>query len=291
MTNGLSTDAFAFLNINHPLCAWDTYRGALVCPPNERGFISVWSAEIMRTGDPARLNRELVLEHFRLAHHNHKISRLRGIFCFLDKSSAERACSWATGPRSHFRPEYLAALHLGDADPRRDRLDANWISYAPIDEDGKILEFDWIDRYWRGEAFPGRDPIWETLIDGRATVLGTILREHAYAVIKKNFPDSLMFLELGRLAAWVGSDLGNVCGFLREDGSDVILEYYQDMRDASNPAFLKKLEELMRSGHPINSGDMAPHIAQDSFGKTMDLRPFSFRRPKLEMPYPRSKSS
>jgi hypothetical protein len=169
----LSTDAFAFLNINHPLCAWATYRGSLVCAPAEPGFVSVWSAGIMRADDPARLNRELVLEAFRRSYYSERISRLRGIFCFLDIVSAERACSWSGSVRSHFRPEYLAELHLGEAAFKRDRLDANWITHAPVDKDGNIVEFKWIHRYWEGEAYPDEDPIWETLIDGKTIVLGT----------------------------------------------------------------------------------------------------------------------
>jgi hypothetical protein len=58
-----------------------------------------------------------------------------------------------------------------------------------------------------------------------------------------------------------------------------------DMIDAEDPAFLAKLEKLKQSGHPINYADMGPHIANDSFGKTMDLAPFGFRRPRSAMPY------
>jgi hypothetical protein len=257
-----------------------TYRGSLVCPPKERGFVSVWFAETIRTKDPVRIRRELILEQVRQERYDHRISRLRGIFCFLDLASAEKACSWARGLRSHFRPEYLTELHLGEADRRQDKLDANWISFAAQKIDALTSDFDWIHRYWCGEPYPGREPIWETIIDGRACVLGTVLRERAYALIKRQFPDTLMFLEIARLAAWIGSDLGNICGFLREENTNVVLEYCQEMRDANNPKFLKKLEDLKNSGHPINWGDMAPHIANDSFGKTMDLRPFGFRSPK-----------
>lgn len=289
--SGLSTDAFAFLNINHPLTSWATYRGSLVSAPTEPGFVSVWSAGMMRADDPARLSRELALESFRQAHYSGKISRLRGMFCFLDIASAERACSWSGSPRSHFRPEYLAELHLGEAGPRRDRFDANWIPRAPVDNNGNMTEFEWIHRYWNGEAYPDDEPIWETLIDGRAVVLGTSLRERAYARIKSRFPDSLLLLEVARQAAWVGSDLGNVCGYLRNDGAELVLDYVMDMRDANDEGFLDKLKKLKLSGHPINWADITPHIKQETLGKTMDLRPFGFRRPKIAMPYVSKKPS
>jgi hypothetical protein len=285
MNDELSTDAFAFLNVNHPLCAWDTYRSVLVCAEDNTGYVSVWSAQTLRHNQPDRIVRELFLERVRKAHFEERISRLRGMFCFLDISSAERACNWATNSRSHFRPEYLAELHLKSATSRRDRLDANWIAYQPAQDEDGHLDGSWAYKYWAGDPCPGHEPIWETLVDGRAIVLGTKLRERAYEIIKKAFPDSLMFLEIGRMAAVVGSDLGNVFAVLQEVGSDLILGYQQDMRDADDPDFIRRLEELKASGHPINWADMAPHIANDSFGKVMDLRPFGFRRPKVEMPY------
>lgn len=87
-----------------------------------------------------------------------------------------------------------------------------------------------------------------------------------------------MFLEIARQAACVGSDLGNICAWLGRDGAALVLKYYMDMRDAENPDVLGALEQLKRSGHPINWADMAPHIAQDFFGNPPDLRPFGFRR-------------
>jgi len=116
-------------------------------------------------------------------------------------------------------------------------------------------------------------------------VLGTSLREQAYAAMKRHFPNSLMFLEIARQAAWVGSDLGNICAWLGQDGDELALKYLMDMQDAQNPDILGRLVRLQKNGHPINWADMAPHIAQDSFGRVPDLRPFGFRRHHVEMTY------
>jgi len=75
-SNLLRTGAYAFLNIRDPLCAWATYRGTLVCAPAQAGFLSVWSAGILRADDPARISRELILESIRAARHPERISRL-----------------------------------------------------------------------------------------------------------------------------------------------------------------------------------------------------------------------
>jgi hypothetical protein len=199
------------------------------------------------------------------------------MFCFLDLASAERACNWAQGLRSHFRAEYLAELHLGEADPHRDRFDANWIS-----EGGPNHE--WLDKYWNGEPFRGKEPIWETLIEGRAIVLGTKLRERAYEIIKKRDPDSLCFLEIARQAAWVGSDVGNVTAHLIDEGDSVACHYMMDMRGANDAAFIAKLQRFRDEGNWVNEADIHRHIPKGEFGKTMDLRRYEFKRLKAEMP-------
>jgi hypothetical protein len=271
----LTTDAYAFLNINDPVCAWATYRAVLVSAQDAPGFLSVWSAGMTRMESPQRLAREFALEQYRRQFHPKKISRLRGMFCFLDLGSAERALSWG-GPANHFRAEYLAELNLTEAGECRDRFDANWVTDQPG---------DWIAHYWAGEACPGKTPIWETLVDGRLLVLGTDLRTRAYDVIKRRFPDSLTFLEIARMAAWVGSDLGSVSAFLREEGDDLVLSYLMDMRDAENPEFIENLQKYKDEGNPINWADITPNLSEGLFGKTPDLRPFGFRRPKVAMPY------
>jgi hypothetical protein len=200
----LSTDAYAYLNINDPVCAWATYRGALVSvSPDARdddliGGVSLMSAGIMRADSPARLNNELVIESVQRRKHPGRVSRLRGIYCFLDAESAQRATALWGSLRNHFRPEFLAELHL-QVISRKDRLDSNWITYASRDENGFLLgsgsELEKFDQYWEGQEYPGKVPIWETIIEGRMIVLGTELRERAYDTIKRQFPRSLALLD------------------------------------------------------------------------------------------------
>ena len=275
----LATDAYAYLDIDNPICAWATYRGALVCAPDDRGFVSVWVAGLLRRNDPGFTSVQAALEDVRVHQFPHRISRLRGMFCFPDVESAERARSWDKKGETHFQPKYLAKLSLSDAGDRRDRLDANWITYAPVDAAGYLTDHDWIPKYWAGEVYPDQEPIWETLVDGRLIVLGTDIRQRAYEVTKSEFPDSLMLLELSRQAAWVGSELGTISSLIRREGDEIVLSYAMNMVDAENPVFLEKLAALRKSGHPINLADMKPHIDQGSFGRVPDLRPYGFRSP------------
>jgi hypothetical protein len=279
----LATDAYAFLDVDNPLCAWATYRGALVCAPGNPGFISVWTAGLIRASDPGRMSFESAVEAVRVAQFSHRISRLRGMFCLLDAESAKRACSWDQEHRTHFQPEYLAELSLTEAGTRRDHLDANWITNAPIDTAGHLTDGSWIRYYWAGDPYPNNEPIWETLVDGRLIVLGTDIRQRAYLAVKSEFPDSLMFLEIARQAAWVGSDLGTISAFCRIEENEIVLDYVMNMMDAENSEVLGRLAALRASGHAINWADMKPHIDQDSFGRVPDFRPYGFRRPVHQM--------
>jgi hypothetical protein len=288
----LSTDAYVYLDVTDPVCAWATYRGVLVSvSPDAReddliGGVSLMSAGMMRAGSPARLNNELAVEGVRRLRHPGRVSRLRGMYCFLDSRNAQRAAALWGSFRNHFRPEFLAELHL-QATSRRDRLDSNWITYAKRDENGFLSggDLEWFDRYWEGQEYPGEVPIWETIVEGRMIVLGTELRERAYETIKREFPRTLALLEIARLAAWADSDLGNIRAWLHDEGANIALRYLMDMRDANDPKFLTKVEQLKVEGHPINWADLHREMKDGSFGRTMDLRPYGFSRPKAELPY------
>ena len=124
--------------------------------------------------------------------------------------------------------------------------------------------------------------MWEKLVAGKMAVLGMELRERAYETVKAEWPDSLMQLEISRLAAWIGSDLGVIQAFLRETENEFVVEYYTDWRDANNPEFLSNLSELINKGHPVNRNDIQPWYDRGSFGNAPDMRKYWFTIPKLE---------
>ena len=279
----LSTDGYVFLNIENPLCAWAAYRGVLVSTSavsDGPGFVSVWLATMLSADEPASTSLEINLEMFRIQNFPNRISRLTGLYCFLDKQSAEQAADlWGESGRNHFKLEWLVELHF-EEETGGDRLDTNWITFPPDNADGIPASTDWLADYWSGKPHLERDPIWETLVEGRVNVLGTDLRKLAYENVKQHWPDSICLLEIARLAAWIGSDLGNISAFITENDDEWGLQFLMDMRDAENADFLNRLRELIDSGHPINRADIHPFINNDSFGRTPDMRPFEFRRPK-----------
>ena len=193
----------------------------------------------------------------------------------MDKEDAIRASNIWDG--EHFTLENLAEISLIEARGRV-RLDSNWITYAH----GFFPPSDWMPRYWDGEPFPNKEPIWEAVVEGKAIVLGTELRQRAYDVVKSYWPDSLALLEIARLGAWCGSDIGNISAFLLEDATSYNLNYLLDMRDVENEEFLSNtLPKLLESGHPVNQADIRPHFERDSFGRVPDMRQFRFSIQKL----------
>jgi hypothetical protein len=281
----LTTDAWAFINIRSPVTSWAAYRGALVSPPTQPGFLSVWTTAMIQANRPQWVRRELELEHHRVNHYPNKVSRLRGIYCFTDLTSAEKALSWGTSQQSHFRPEFLVELSLVEIQAKTEGLDANWFSYACDPERQHLVTDDWTESYWIGRPFPHAEPIWEVLVEGRASLLGTGLREKAYSLIKSRWPETLCFLEIARQAMWIHSDLGNLCGWLRRVGEELAFDYCMDMRDADNPAFLSRLLELQKDPNLVNRADMEPFLATGTFGRVPDLRPLSFQRPFSALPW------
>ena len=111
-------------------------------------------------------------------------------------------------------------------------------------------------------------------------VLGTTLRERAHEVVKAHWPDSLMFLEISRLGAWIGSDIGSINVLMTEKEEEFEFRFLLDMRNANDAGFLERLNELMASGHPVNWADIRPHYEQGNFGRTPDMTPYQFSCPR-----------
>ena len=268
----LPKEGFVFLDINQPYVAWAVYRGVLITPPNIRSnawqSLSWWQTNLHRNS--LLLRREAALEAVRQEQFPEQISRLNGIFCFLDRQSAMMASKLWGHP---FIPDNLAEINLEES-YGRDKLDSNWISYS--DHEEALTSDDWIPRYWRGEPYPNEEPIWETLVEGKATVMESDLQPRAYEVVKMYWPDSLMWLEISRLGAKVSSNIGSISAFVEERQENYHFKFFMDMRDAEDQEFLDRLRHLIASGHHVNMADMEPHIARGSFGSVPDMRRFEF---------------
>ena len=139
---------------------------------------------------------------------------------------------------------------------------------------------EWIPRYWQGEPYPNAEPVWETLVEGRATVFGTKVRERTYKVVKPCWPNSLMLLEIARLGAWIGSDIGSISVFMADGGEDYRFTFGMDMRDADDAEFLARLDPLLKSDDLVNWADITTHYEAGNFGCVPDMTPYQFVVPR-----------
>ena len=107
--------------------------------------------------------------------------------------------------------------------------------------------------YLRGEP-SGEHPIWELLVDGRAVVFGTALREAAYGVVKRVWPRSLALLELSRVAVELGSDLGLITPMVLGPANDHRVDFAMNFVDATDEGFLKRFAEYDGPKHMADLG-------------------------------------
>ncbi len=260
-----SMSAYAYLNIDDPMCAWATYRDVLVPRPDAKGFVSVWLAGILQSEKWNRYLIEQRLESVREQNYPSCVSRLQGMFCFIDLESAKLAAkSWGGDNSNHFSTSYLAELELSSAIDSLQQFDANWITWAHENPKYSLRNDSWIDKYWSGQPYPEKEPIWESLYAEEMIVLGTELRERAYERVKNEFPDCLALLEIARISALLGSTLGLINGFISNTSDGAELKYCMDMQDAENLNFLKELEEFRQSGQPVNRKDLQQHFSNPS---------------------------
>jgi hypothetical protein len=260
----LATNGYIFLDIDDPICAWDAYRGVLVPARSVRqsGAVSLWVTSLVRKQRTQWLDLERRLDEVRAERHHEKASRLDSIYYLEENDAAlrfagERALDYCSIGN-------LAEVHASKA--QGDRFDLNWITNWK-NHQGET----WMDRYWQGEAFPHAKPIWERLSQDRVVVLGTSLREAAYAKIKQDHPDSLAFLEIARVAAWLNSDLGNISPLLVQTERGLEIRHYMEFRDAEDPSFLDALARYLKSGGPMNRKDIGAQFSKDSFGRVPNL--------------------
>lgn len=240
---------FLYLNIDVFPAAWAAYRGMLITPANygTQSFrpISYWPYNLLRTKRTLRFQKEIELEQIRRKFYQDHVSRLHGIYLWGDEQSAKRGERWRGTEGNHFHADYL--VEVGFTYNRLTKVDTNWID-ANLLPDNVPLDrncLDWMHSYWRGEAYPQAEPLWEYIAEGRGVVYGTTLRTQAYQKVKALAPESLGELELGRVAVEMGSDLYHLSPFIRQlSPTSFTVDFALDARD-QNDRFMEK------AGHQI----------------------------------------
>jgi len=243
--------AFVYLDLDNPDIAWLTYRGIINSPdiPSANpGNISWFLLDVVKRGLVSTLRREGSLEGYRLKEFPTLISRLKCIYAYPTLEMANRG----NDGRGKFRKENLVAIAPATPNYKMESYDGNWITNFDS------LPVGTARKYWRGETT--KSPHMECLLSGRFMIYGTTVRRRAYETIRMKWPNSLAFLELSRLAAYFGSDLGSISPWLRRDGERVFVEgvIKYDEKEGLE-VFRAALEERRRNpAFQINLQDLKP---------------------------------
>ena len=205
-----STRVYCFLDLEHPAVAWAVMRGMLVsadyaATPTNLGFISFMQAGMIDATNNRRIHNEFLIESVRISLFSGRVSRMRGMFFFHSREEAAARIGDPDWP-PYFEAKNLLELELRHSEPFTD-VDANWITFAPLTEDGRVSTGDdlqWIRRYWAGENYSDK-PVWERIAKGVALVLDERVRRQCYEYVREFFPASHIPILMARLGSEAGT--------------------------------------------------------------------------------------
>lgn len=232
------------------------------------GFISFMQAGIVEALNNARVFNELLIETIRQNSYANRISRMRGMFFFRSRSEAEARIGDSEWP-SYFRQENLLELELRYQETFTE-VDANWITFAPVGDDGRILidNLRWVQRYWAGETYNDH-PVWERIAKGVALVLDERVRRRCYDHLRKIFPASHIPILMARLASEAGTRGGLITPFLqRHDEKRILLVYLWSDAEFHDPEVIAAIQK-----HP-DSGALGKMMTESEAWRAPDFRPW-----------------
>jgi hypothetical protein len=270
--------AWVYLDIDDPLVAWNVYRGQLFSADRvAQDALSIWHTRNLRevVTDPqtraAAYRGEIAIESARVSRHPDCGSRLQGFYVFPDRNTALRASETWDG--RGFAPDKLEEIGILP-NSRVSRYDAQWISHHLTSGDGP-----WIDQYLAG-APASEAPTWEWIVQGKADIYGTELRERARDRVLAEWPNSRSILEIARQAAWLDSDLGLSVARAQRIPGGISIEHWMQWADATNETYLDRLDELKRDrpdlidweslGDPTDPDPSRPDLRKWNFVISLD---------------------
>jgi hypothetical protein len=268
-----SSRVFCFLDLDHPAVAWAVMRGMLVSADHasaspSRGFISFMQAGMIETLNNRRIFNEFLIEMVRANSFPHQISRMRGMFFFRSRAEAQARIDDPKWP-PYFKSKNLVELELWYNGAITD-VDANWITFAPLAEDGRVSihDLNWVRRYWAAEQY-NASPVWERLAKGVALVLDERIRRQCDRYVKEVFPSAHIEALKARLASEAGTRGGLITPFLlREDEKRVRLGYVSIDQDFQDPEVIDAIAR-----HP-DAAALGRMMAEKETWLTPDFRPW-----------------
>jgi hypothetical protein len=265
---------FAYLNIDHPMVAWEVAIGRLQSVgeiTGERFGISLWAYSMLHSyvqgRQPKRFADELRLETIRMRRHPHCVSRLHGMYFFKSAEDAQSAVNrWGI----QHQGKYISTVQFFPS--ALTEVDSEWITSNLGSSDSST----WMDSYWSG-ATAGMRPLTEILATGQGVVLNKDLRIEAYKRIYNLWPTSTPLLAAACCAfdRCQLNDVAVVKPGLLSKGSSIMGSYYIYMKqfDENQDAIVAAVADCKKSG------DCPPIIMPSDQSKIFtlpDLRSLSF---------------
>jgi hypothetical protein len=182
---------YAYLNIEHPMVAWEVAIGRLrsICDIELDNFgISLWQYSLFKNysqnGQTKQYINEFKLEQIRQKKYPESVSRLQGLYFFKSENDAYIALDkWGMQKKK----KYISAVRFKSK--RLTEVDSEWIT----NNLGSSNRTDWMHEYWQGNTF-GVAPLTEILASGIGIVLNKALRIKAYKTVYKLWPTSTPLL-------------------------------------------------------------------------------------------------
>ncbi|MEW6246641.1 MAG: hypothetical protein AB1555_08025 [Nitrospirota bacterium] len=240
---------FAYLNIDHPMVAWEVAIGRLQSVTEitgERFGVSLWAYSLLQSyvqnHQPKRFENELRLEYIRQRGYRDCVSRLHGLYFFRSEEDARVALDrWGI---PHLK-RYISAVQF-DASALTE-VDSEWITFNL----GWNADPRWMHAYWSRKP-AGAKPLIEILALGSGVVLNKALRIEAYKRIYDRWPTSTPLLAAA-CCAFARCRLANVAlvkpGLISATDS-IHGNYYIDMKefDENQDTIVAAVEDCKRTG-------------------------------------------
>lgn len=262
---------FAFLDIDFFPVTWAVTRGMVVSSDRvmqepKSPFISFMLSGIIKYQNNARLHNELLIDKVRSSLAPSHTSRLQGMYFFASKEDALDRVNDPDWP-DYFQIENLVEFKLYPSAPIR-RVDANWITYAPLSSTGRLEEdsADWIAKYWKGVPYSD-SPVWELICKGVALIVDEQIRRKCYSSILEHSPELETLLLMSRLASEAGSFGGLVTpAVLKRNNNNFRLSYLMEDKSFHDKDIILKMSQ-----HP-DAGRLGALMRENESFKTPDFR-------------------
>lgn len=265
---------FAYLNIEHPMVAWEVAIGRIKssCDHNIKNFgISLWQYNLLyqyvKNGVNGKFINELKLEVIRQKKYPHCVSRLKGVYLFENEMDAYVALDrWGMPEKKKYISEiWFSANNIT-------KVDSEWITSCLLSENDS-----WMELYWNGAIY-GERPLAEILVSGIGVVQNYELRHLAFRMIMEKWPLSTPLLSMAccAFAEKKIETIAHIKPALTKNGDMIIGSYFVYMDD------LKERENEIIEALELSKckGEVPPMIVPNdgvSFFKLPDLGDYSFQ--------------